>query len=57
MYVVIAKNDKDKDPNGEIIFEQYTKDATIEKCEEFIKHLGNRYGETRIAKVVELKTK
>jgi len=59
IYVVVAKNNlidpiHGKDENGEIIFETYTKDATLEKAKEKIKILNNRYGKCRIAKVIFL---
>ena len=56
-YVVVCENDKPSqfdgkvDPHGEIVFEQYLKDASLEECKKFIKQLNGRYGKCRIAKL------
>ncbi len=57
IYVVVAENDqamgliKYKDESGELVFEQYTKDATLENAKQFIKRLDGNYGKCRIAKL------
>lgn len=61
IYVIVAKNDKPmtmsdghvfSDDGGELVFEQYTANASLEKAKEKISGLGGRYGDCRIATLV-----
>ena len=59
IYVIVAANDKPHkdfgiDPNGEIVFEQYTKTATLDRVSKHAKQLESSYGKCRIAKLVFL---
>lgn len=55
-YVVVAENDVPlidgkTDSQGEIVFERYLKNSSLEDCRKFISRLNGRYGKCRIAKL------
>lgn len=62
IHVVVAENDKPiqfreggsihTDDGGPLVFEQYTRTATLENIKQRAKHLGANYGKCRIAKLV-----
>ncbi len=57
IYVVVSKNDKKTkfgslfDPEGEIVFEAYTRKASFEEAQERAKRLETIYGKCRIARL------
>ena len=56
IYVVVAKNDKPgwrgwTDPKGEIVFETYVKEATLENAQARAAAFTGKFGKCRIAKL------
>lgn len=59
IYVVVAENNLPHetfghswvDDGGELVFEQYTKDASLENAKKMVDIVSNKYGKCRIAKL------
>jgi len=59
IYVVVAENNLPHktlghswiDSGGEMVFEQYTKDASLENAKKMVEKVSERYGKCRIAKL------
>lgn len=52
IYVMVVANDDGRDPDGPLVFEQYTRKASKKDIENRIARMGDRYGKCRIAKLV-----
>ena len=52
IYVIVADNDGVKDPEGPLIFEQYTRTADLASIKKRVEYLAGKYGKCRIARLV-----
>ena len=54
IYVLVCEHDGSENDGTALVFEHYIEDgkATLESINKFKSHLGNRYGKTRIAKLI-----